>query len=282
MLGRLGSVPLEADVSEFVRRAQSEPLPLDVLVAAIAVEEDPKLESSVEGLIARIDQLAAGLRVRPGAPLVEHVARLNHHLFTTHGFTGDDETYDAPANSHLHRVLDRRRGLPILLSVVYIEVARRVGVAVDPVAFPSHFVVSPRDDGSDALPRFFVDPFHGGAIRTAQDLRRQLEGRARRAIGDDELTRFLAPASPRDVLVRINNNLQRSHLFRGELEAALRATVRNLWLCHDDPELRRDRGLLRLELGLGDDEDDLTAYILARPDAKDTPYVRAKRDEGGR
>jgi regulator of sirC expression with transglutaminase-like and TPR domain len=272
-------------VSEFVRRAQSapEPLPLDVLVAAIAVEEDPELEGGVEGLIARIDQLAAGLRVRPGAPLVEHVARLNHHLFTTHGFAGDDETYDAPANSHLHRVLDRRRGLPILLSVVYIEVARRVGVVVDPVAFPSHFVVSPRDadEAAGALPRFFVDPFHGGAIRTAQDLRRQLEGRARRAIGDDELTRWLAPASTRDVLLRINNNLQRSHLFRAELEAALRATVRNLWLRPDDPELRRDRGLLRLELGLGDDEDDLGAYVLARPDAKDTPYIRAKRDEGG-
>ena len=121
-------------------------LPLDTAAALLSAEEQGQpVDPSV--LSARLDEIALGARLREGASLFEAVARINHRLFHELGFEGDRDNYDAPENSFLDRVLDRRKGLPILLSVLYIEVARRAGIAVSGIGFPSHYIVQP--DGAD-------------------------------------------------------------------------------------------------------------------------------------
>ena len=180
--------------------------------------------------LAALDRLAAQIGARPAANPFVQVAALNHHLFNEAGFSGDAEDYDAPENSLLDRVLERRRGLPILLSVVYVELAERLGFCVDGVGFPGHFVVSPR--GVD--PRFFIDPFNGGRVLKEGDLRALLKKMAGSwDVEPETWRRFIAPVTARATLQRINNNLKRSWARRGAPEAALRATERNLVL---DPE----------------------------------------------
>jgi len=149
-------------------RAHGDAPPLDRAVALIAADEQPGLVP--EDVLAQLDQLAAGLRLPPLCEPVQTVARLHHHLFVELGFRGDEEDYDAPRNSLLDQVLTRRRGLPILLSVVYVEVAKRRGIAVDPVGFPVTFSSareSSRGFGSTrfAAARSFASPSCGASSR---------------------------------------------------------------------------------------------------------------------
>ena len=175
--------------AELVARAGPD-VPLDLAVALIASEEQSGVAS--RDVLEALDALALRLRIPSGAPLVEQVARLNHLLFTECGFRGDDETYDDPRNSLLDQVLERRKGLPILLSVLTIEVGRRVGLALDGVAFPSHFLISPRH----AEPRFFLDPFHGGRILRREHLTQRLMAMTGgRTLSEAELARYMAPVS---------------------------------------------------------------------------------------
>jgi regulator of sirC expression with transglutaminase-like and TPR domain len=196
-------------------RAHGDAPPLDRAVALIAADEQPGLVP--EDVLAQLDQLAAGLRLPPLCEPVQTVARLHHHLFVELGFRGDEEDYDAPRNSLLDQVLTRRRGLPILLSVVYVEVAKRRGIAVDPVGFPGHFLVSPRIE-----PRIWVDSFRGGEILREPELRRQLAqaGLADRA---DEL---LGPVSTRQILLRMTHNLLRTYDALGDSAGVARSLAR--------------------------------------------------------
>jgi regulator of sirC expression with transglutaminase-like and TPR domain len=121
-------------------------IPLDEAALMIAVHADPATD--VEGALAMLDELAA---TSPGPTFEE----LRHHLFVAEGFRGDDGDYYDPANSMLDKVLARRRGIPITLSVIAIEVGRRLGVVIEGVGMPGHFLA--RHGGT------VLDPFNGGA-----------------------------------------------------------------------------------------------------------------------
>lgn len=196
-----------------------EHLPLGRAAALISAEEQPG--SDPAATLRALDRLAAGVRMPPQVEPVEAIARLNVHLFDELGFAGDEDDYDDPRNSLLDQVIERRRGLPILLSVVYIEVAQRRGIAVDPIGYPSHFLVSPRD----TEPRFFVDPFHGGRILREDVLRERLIELGDE--GDDEaLDQHLAAVTGRQVVVRILTNLWGSYKRRGDAPGVLRCLER--------------------------------------------------------
>jgi regulator of sirC expression with transglutaminase-like and TPR domain len=248
-----------------------ESVPLDLGAALVAAHEQPWLEPDL--VVSDLDELAGGLHMPTGAPLVEQVARLNHHLFSTLGFCGDEAVYDAPFNSYLDRVLERRKGLPILLSLVYLEVARRVGVACDGVSFPGHFLVGTR--GHE--PRFFVDPFHRGAVLREDQLLARLAGRLERPVlAREDAERYLAPCTNRALLVRMNRNLKASFLRRRDDAGALRAVDRLLILAPDEPELLRDRALLLARLDRPADAiDPLQRYLELRPQAEDTADLTA-------
>jgi len=245
-------------------------VPLDRAAAVLAAEEQPGVDPG--SVLTALDDLAARVRIPAGAPLVERVARLNHLLFTECGFAGDDETYDDPRNSLLDQVLDRQRGLPILLSVLTIEVGRRVGLALDGVAFPAHFLVAP----THAQPRFFVDPFHQGQILRREHLVQRLSAMfGGRGVSEADLDRFTAAATPREILIRLNNNLKGSHLRRQELPGVLRCIDRLLALDATLMTERRDRGWVLARLGRVDEAvDDLETYLLVHPTARDADMVR--------
>lgn len=226
-------------------REHGDALPLDQAAALLAAEEQPGLDPAAP--LRTLDELARGMVRRPAADLVVQVAALNHHLFAESGFVGDEDDYDSPDNSMLDRVLARRRGLPILLSVVYMEVARRVGVAIDGVGFPGHFVVSP----VGASPRFFIDPFRGGKVLKESDLRLLLRRQSGTwDVEPETWRRFVAPVSPGQVFVRINLNLKRAHARRGDPQAALRACERSLLLRPGHVADLHDRALLLARCGM--------------------------------
>lgn len=244
-------------------------LPLDRAAALLAAEEQPGTDP--EQTLRALDEAAGRLHVPEGASVYERVARLGHTLFEERGFRGDTDDYDAPRNSFLDQVLERRRGLPILLCVVFIEVGRRVGVPVEGVSFPGHFVVAPRD----ADPRFYVDPFHGGRVLRDADLRAHLA----RTAGSAEVSaatwrRFTGGVDTVTILQRMNNNLKRAWARRGDLAGALRAVDRNLVMEPDCTLEIRDRGMLLAQLGrLDEGISQLERYLEVDPEAWDAPRV---------
>lgn len=210
---------------------------------ALAWAETPDLDLAVGE--ARLDALAAALRARlePGADLRARLGALRRLLFDELRLRGNAEEYDDPKNSYLHEVLRRGLGLPISLSVLTVEVGRRAGLPVLGVGFPGHFLV--RGDGPEGT--VILDPFGGG-----RELRREtLEALRARVAGPaaPPLSALLAPTPPRAILARMLRNLARAHLGRGEKDLARGSLDRLLHLEPQALDARRDRGLLRLELG---------------------------------
>jgi regulator of sirC expression with transglutaminase-like and TPR domain len=214
----------------------------------IARLEYPRLDPGP--YLDRLDEMgdAASQRIAadPGhdAPLVARIDALNRYLFSELGFAGNRERYDDPRNSCLNEVLDRRTGIPITLSLVYIEVARRAGVRAEGINFPGHFLVRVQqdlhtDDPGDGL---IVDAFHQGAILNEQDCRALLRGHA----GDDAAwePQLLARATRRQILVRMLLNLKRLYVhWRSFPQARVVADLLLTLSPHAIAELR-DRGLL--------------------------------------
>lgn len=232
----------------------------------IAAESCPELD--VAAYLARLDRLAAA--IHPALAGAEGVAarveRLNRELFGVHGFHGNRDQYYDPRNSFLNEVLDRKTGIPISLCVVYVEVARRVGLDAAGINFPGHFLARV---GSEPI---VVDAFEG---RVASH--RECATRLRASVGADaELTaEHLAPASHKQILLRMLSNLKAIHAGRRDFEAALGCCDRALLLVPGSPIELRDRGLFyhqlactRLAL------DDLERYLEIDPEGEGNEAIR--------
>jgi regulator of sirC expression with transglutaminase-like and TPR domain len=244
--------------------------------ACLLIAEDRYPALDVAGCIAKLDAIAATVRGRLAADGADErkVAALNHHLFRELGFRGDAESYYDPRNSYLNEVLDRRTGIPITLAIVYLEVGRRLGLQVQGVSFPGHFLVKLRLQRGSLV----LDPFTGGAACSEPALRTRL-GRAlaqeRRAKLD--LERYLEPATPREIVARVLRNLKRIYVKSGKLEPALAVMHRMLLVVPESAEELRDRGLVHAGLecfrpALAD----LQSYLRRRPDAPDASDIHAK------
>ena len=243
----------------------------------LACEEYPGLE--VERYLDRIDALAGVLRGRLGPspdamPPAAAVAALNHVLFEEEGFRGNVEEYYDPRNSFLNDVLDRRTGIPITLSTVYVTVGRRAGLSVDGVGLPGHFVVRVSTAGGEAL----ADPFHAGALLTPEDCQARLDriygGRVRLAPD------MLVPCPPRAVLARVVRNLKAIYLKEGDGERALRAADLIVLLEPGSLEGRRERGLVLAALDCyAMAADDLEAYVEGVPRTQETDHIRTRIQE---
>jgi regulator of sirC expression with transglutaminase-like and TPR domain len=212
-----------SEVPSFAELASAPDPPMDVLALALGAEFR---EVDATGSMARLDALGAELSQaggRTSGTPAELALACDQLLGVAHGFAGDRERYDHPDNSMLDLVLSRCRGLPILLSVVYIEVARRAGIPLAGVGLPGHFVVG--HFGSD--PPLLLDPFAGGGAveaSLAQDLVR--------------------PWRSHEIAMRMHNNLVVAYPRRGELGAAIRAAGMRLAL----PAEARVRDILEGEL----------------------------------
>jgi regulator of sirC expression with transglutaminase-like and TPR domain len=173
---------------------------------------------------------------------------INEALITRHGFHGAEEDYYHPRNSFLNEVLERREGLPITLSVIYLEVARRLGAPLEGVGLPAHFMARwplPDVEGGS----IYVDAFQRGELFDEPAMRQRILRLLRapaRADFDPEWTR---PLDARQILTRMLRNLKQVYLMRGETASALETVDRLTALRPDLPEELRDRGLLRLAMG---------------------------------
>jgi regulator of sirC expression with transglutaminase-like and TPR domain len=202
------------------------------------------------------------------------VAALNAYLFEEEGFHGNEEDYYDPRNSFLNDVLDRRTGIPITLSAVYIEVAQRAGIAADGVGLPGHFIVKVRTGGGDVL----VDPYHRGRCLSEEDCQERLDriygGRLRVDAA------MLAPCGRKSIVARMLRNLKAVYLKAGEQERALRILDLLLRVNPHSGEDVRDRGLLYAALDCYDlAARDLQAYAERFPGAPEAPELRAKAAE---
>ena len=259
---------LEHSELQVLMRLYRDEIPLDRAASLISAEEDPRVDP--EQVVESLNRLTEGLFIPQDASPFEAVARLNHHLFEVHGFSGDVDSYDSPQNSLLHHVLERKKGLPVLLSLVAIEVARRAGFVLLPIPYPTHFLVAP----AHAEPRFYVDPFHQGEVHRPGYLRARLTQIIGQEVEDALWLDAVAPASNSAMLFRMCNNLKASYLRRGNIEGALRAVEYLLAIDPGAYEELRDRGALRTQLGQTDKGiADFEAYISARPYAPDADAV---------
>ena len=240
----------------------------------IAREEYPDLE--VGRYLGMLDEMGAAIRerLRGGEGFGSLIAHLNRLLFEERGFRGNQQEYFDPRNSFLNDVLDRRVGIPISLSAVYLEVARRIGCPLAGVAFPGHFLV--RYMGRDAPSEVLIDPFNRGRILTEDDcralLRTLFEGRI------PFRPELLKRARTRDILERMLVNLKAIYKARSDFHRALR--VQHLLLCiHPDrPEEIRDRAIIYYSLACFEQAAaDLGAYLDLAPGAGDAEEIRKRR-----
>ncbi len=237
----------------------------------IAAEEYPDLD--VRAYLARLEEMGAALRQRldEESRPERAVMALNHYFFQEQGFRGNVEQYYDARNSYLNHVLDRRVGIPITLSTVFIETARRAGLEVEGVGLPGHFLVRVLTPGRP----FLVDPFHGGALLTEKDCQERLD---RIFNGKLKLEpKMLRPCRRKDMLERILRNLKAIYLRDQEKERALRVVDLLVRMQPRSAEDVRDRGILYAALDCYElAARDLESYLALIPTAKDAEDLGAR------
>jgi regulator of sirC expression with transglutaminase-like and TPR domain len=253
---------------------------LSVLEAAIAVAQDEYPRLDVQGTLAEIDALADRLRRRlpaDASPLLR-LGSLNLYFFQELGFAGNVNDYYDARNSYLSEVLRTRRGIPITLALLYIELADQIGLRVAGVSFPGHFLVKLRLPVGEVV----IDPFDGQSLSREDLDERLLPYRRRRgptSPGDFEapLALFLRAAQPREVLARLLRNLKEIHHAAEDWPRLAAVLDRLVVLLPEDWDERRDRGLARAELGRFDEAAaDVGSYLDHRPEAEDAILLQRR------
>ncbi|WP_405658785.1 MULTISPECIES: tetratricopeptide repeat protein [unclassified Streptomyces] len=226
----------------FAEEARSERPDLSTLCLLVGAAADGALdETGLDAAQVELDRLAGQLPFRPGGSLSWAMA-LHHLLGVQNAFRGSPADYQRLESSLLHEVLRRRRGLPILLSVVWMEVARRAGAPVYGVALPGHFVVGFGPPEEQAL----VDPFDGGRVLGGGDVELLVAG----ATGAPLDPSMLVPAAPLEVVSRILNNIRAWAAARPERsDVALWAVELALLVPSHPARLRYERAQLLVQRG---------------------------------
>jgi regulator of sirC expression with transglutaminase-like and TPR domain len=249
--------------------------------AAVCVAQDEYPDLDVQQALGDMDQLVARLRRRLAADAspVHRLRTLNHFFFREMGFGGNVNHYHDPDNSHLNVVLKTRRGSPISLALVWLELAQGLALHARGINFPGHFMVKVN------LPmgQVVIDPFTGQSL-SREELAERLEPYKRRSglVGeyDAPVGLYLQAASPRDILARLLRNLKDIHRTAEDWPRLIAVLDRLVILLPDELAERRDRGLVWAELG--DTQravSDLDAYLLEADDALDADAIAQRRDE---
>jgi regulator of sirC expression with transglutaminase-like and TPR domain len=253
--------------------------PVEVLALLLAKDEYPRL--SVAACLEKLDELAAPLRIHAMLGKKEGIAALDPRdqaealrrlVYEELGFRGNESDYYDPRNSYLSDVIERRTGIPITLAIVLIAIGRRVGVEVEGIGFPGHFLT--RIGGSEGV---YVDPFFEGRVLNDGALERLAErfAGARDGAGGRSLRpEHLHVVSPRSLVVRMLVNLKHAHERRHDHARALVVSDRLVDVTAR-ATFRRDRGLHALALGASAAAiEDLEAYLSAASAPPDELVVR--------
>jgi regulator of sirC expression with transglutaminase-like and TPR domain len=240
----------------------------------IASEEYPDLD--IAAYLARLDEMAATLKRRLRADIspADAIVALNRFLFDEHGFTGNAADYYDPRHSFLNEVLDRKRGIPLTLALVYIEISRRIGLQVQGVSFPAHFLVKCRLRKGTVV----LDPYANGISLSLDDLKQRIKSlRNGVELPQSSIAEMLATASNKEILVRMLRNLKGIYSHHKQWLKALAATDRIITVMPDLADEYCDRGMIYLSLECFRAAlFDLQAYIKMLPEAADADTIRQK------
>ena len=218
-------------------------LPIAEAALALASFERPRVGPT--RYREHLQLLARDVGRHPGAAgdVAERARALNEIVLLKYGYSGDALTYDDLQNANLMRVVDRRKGLPVALGILYMDAGRAQGWETVGLAFPGHFLVRL----SDGPERLILDPFHGGRVCTAAELRELLKATA--GLDSELQTEHYAPVSDRNVLLRLQNNLKARLIQAERYQQAVTVAETMLMLAPDLAELWREAGLLHAKLG---------------------------------
>ncbi len=256
---------------------EDEHIPLFEAALSVAQDDVPSLDLS--DCLLEIDRFAARLKRRLPADIAQipKLRLLNNFFYQELGFAGNLNDYYNPDNSYLHKVLASRRGIPISLAIIYIELAQQVGLDVKGISFPGHFLMKLSVNSGDII----LDPFNGASL-SREDIEERLEPYFinGRDPDDPPLASFLEEASPRSILARMLRNLKTLFSEHPHWKQFLNVQQRLVILLPDDMEERRDRGLAFANLDCPQAAlQDLEAYLDQCPQATDAESLRRRLPE---
>ena len=250
--------------------------PLLEAAASIAQDEEPQLD--IQDVLATCDALLVRLkrRVKSEADSMRKLSVLNQFFYNDLGFSGNANNFYAPENSYVNEVLQSRRGIPISIAVIWLELAQALGLKAEGVSFPGHFLVKV------TLPEGLVvlDPLTGESLGLDNLAERLAPFRS--ILGDSSdidtpLGLFLQPAQPREILSRMLRHLKEIFSSQEDWTRLIGVLDRLIVLNPLSLDEKRDRGLAFIELGqVQEARDDLLQYLLARPDASDVPEIQKR------
>jgi regulator of sirC expression with transglutaminase-like and TPR domain len=258
---------------------------LSLVEAAVSIAQDEFAKLDTQAVLADIDTLAARLKQRfpADAVPVQRLRWLNRFFFQDLGFAGNVNDYYDPQNSYLHRVLATRRGIPITLAILYMELATQIGLTARGVSFPGHFLVKLRMHTGQQHGEVVIDPFTGQSL-SREELDELLapykRSRGLQGEFDVPMGLFLQSATPREIIARMLRNLKEVHRNAQDHARLLAVMQRLVVLLPQAWEERRDRGLLLAELGRCDEAArDLRVYLEQALDAPDRASVAQRLAE---
>lgn len=244
---------------------------IDLAKAALYLAQEEYLQLDPEEYLNALETMALEVGKRLPSELypMRVIQTINQYLFQDLGFSGNAEQYYDPRNSYLNQVIDRRTGIPITLSLVYLEIAKRVDFPMVGVGMPGHFLIRP----TVGEMQIFVDPFNHGEVMFEADCLERLRQIFHQPV--DLRPEFSEAVSARYILMRILANLKAIYLKLGDLPRVLAAIERILLLFPDAPMEQRDRGLLYYQTGRWiEAAQDLENYLAQMPLAEDALIVQ--------
>ena len=248
---------------------------LSLLEAAASIAQDVYPDLDLHLVLDEVDLLAAKLqrRIATDSPDLQKLLALNHFFYRELGFAGNINDYYDPQNSYIHAVLRTRRGIPISLAVLWLELAERIRLPAAGVGFPGHFMLKISLDAGQVV----IDPMTGQSL-TREDLMDRLGGAHMQLFGTEEevpMGLFLQAASGSEILERMLRNLREIHASAQRHERELAVINRLLVLLPESWSDYRERAQVQLQLGQIDAAlADLQTYLHAAQDASDAAAVR--------
>ena len=263
---------------EYFASLVAEDAGLNLLEAAAAIAQDEHPDLDTQTVLADVDVLARRLGERlPADASASHKLRaLSRFFYQELGFAGNLNNFYEPGNSYVHRVLATRRGIPISLAVIFMELATQLGLRAQGVAFPGHFLVKLRLPSGEVV----LDPFTGQSLSREQLDEFLQSFRAGTGLPDDAelpIELFLQAAAPRQIIARMLRNLKEIHRAAQDWPLLLAVQQRLVLLLPGDACERRDRGLVLEALGHWPAAAaDLAHYLHHQVDAQDAPLLRER------
>ncbi|HEY6239882.1 MAG TPA: tetratricopeptide repeat protein [Burkholderiales bacterium] len=244
--------------------------------ASLMLAQDIYPQVDIPAYLTRLDEIALAIkkRIASDAFAEQKVRALNYYLFSEMRFSGNIDDYYDPRNNYLNEVMERRVGIPITLSILYLEVGKRLGLNLKGVSFPGHFLVKLAVKRGQLV----LDPFTGGEAQSESDLRQRLAQVLPSEKAEQvQLDSYLEPATPRQIVARVLRNLKNIYMQTGKLEQALAVMHRMLLVMPESAEELRDRGLVYQQLECFRPAlSDLQNYLRRHPEAPDGADIHGK------